>query len=176
MSGVTLREHGRPVELFLVLGAAQHRRTFADGVLHMPVDRRALRAADQRANDRIGLARIADFQVLGDGHEALAKGVKDRRLDEDARIRHADLTLVEEDAERGRPDGVVDIRIGEHDQRTLAAHFQRELLERLGGLDGEMPPGLRRAGERDHTHPRIGKDGRADFSGRPGDNAEQTLG
>src|SRR5271166_2129626 len=39
-----------------------------------------------------------------------------------------------------------------------------------------MPSGLCRARERDHTHPRIGKDGRADFSGRPGDHAEQTFG
>jgi hypothetical protein len=141
----------------------------------MPIDHGALGATDQRTDDRVGLARIADFQALRDRHEALAEGIEDRLLDEDARIRHANLTLMEEDAERRGPHRVIDVGIGEHDQRTLAAHFQRELLQGLGRFDREMPSGLGRAGERDHAHPRIGEDGRSDFGGRSGDYAEQTL-
>jgi hypothetical protein len=67
---------------------------------------------------------------------------------------------------------VVDIRVSEHDERALAAHFEREFLQRLGSFDRKMPAGLGRARKSDHPHPRIGEDGRADFGGRSGDHAE----
>lgn len=122
-------EHRGPVELLLVLGAAQHRRTFTDSVLDMPVDHGALRAADERADDRIGIARIADFQTFSNGDEAFAERIENRLLHKDARIRHADLALMEEDTESGSPDGIIDIRVGEHDEWAFAAHFERELLQ-----------------------------------------------
>jgi hypothetical protein len=54
---------------------------------------------------------------------------------------------MEEDAESGRADGVIDIGVAENDQGALSAHFEREVFERLRGFDGEMATGLGRACE-----------------------------
>jgi len=43
---------------------------------------------------------------------------------------------MEEDAERGRADGVIDVGVAENDQRTLSAHLEREAFERLRRFDG----------------------------------------
>jgi hypothetical protein len=91
--------------------AAQQFRALVDGVFDMAVDDGTLRATDQGADNGVGLARISVLQAFGDRDEAFAERVKYRLLNENPRIGHADLSLVEEDAERGRPHGVVDIRI-----------------------------------------------------------------
>jgi len=94
----------------------------------MTVDDGALRTSDQRPDHRVRLAGIADLQALGDLGEAFAERIEDRFLDENSGVGHADLALVKEDTESRRLDGIVDVGIAKHDQRALAAHFQRELL------------------------------------------------
>jgi hypothetical protein len=68
---------------------------------------------------------------------------------------------------------VIDVGVAENDQRALSAHLEREAFERLRRFDGKMATGLRRACKRDHPHPRVGENGRANFRGEPGDDAEE---
>jgi hypothetical protein len=139
----------------------------------MAVDHRALGAPDQGTDDGVRLARIADLQALRHRDEPLAERVENRLFDQDAGVGHANLALMEEDAECGRAHGVIDIGVAENNQRALAAHFEGEPLQRLRCLDGEMATGLRRASESDHPHSRIGENGRANFRRKPGDDAEE---
>ena len=137
----------------------------------MAVNHRALGAADERSNDRVGFARIADFETLGNLDKPVAEHIEDRLFDQNTRIRHADLALMEENPKGRGPDGIGHIRVGEHDQRALAAHLQCEFFQRPGRLDREMPAGLRRAGKGDHPNPWIGEDCRTDFRSRSGYHA-----
>ena len=139
----------------------------------MAVDHGALGSPDQGTDDGVRFARIADLQALRHRDETLAERIENRLLDQHAGIRHADLALMEEDAERGRADGVIDIRVAENDQRAFSAHLEREAFERLRRFDGEMATGLGRACERDHPHPGVGENGRANFRCEPGDDAEE---
>jgi len=94
-------------------------------------------------DDGVRLARIADLQALRHRDETLAERIENWLFDQDARVGHADLTLMEEDAECGRADGVIDVGVAENDQRTLSAHLEREAFQRLRRFDGEMATGLR---------------------------------
>ena len=57
--------------------------------------------------------------------------------------RHADLALVQEGAERGRVDRVVEVGVGQHDQRVLAAELEHDALQLSPGRLGELPAGAR---------------------------------
>jgi hypothetical protein len=57
----------------------------------MAVDHGALGSPDQRTDDSVGLARIADLQALRDRDETLAERVENRLLDQDTRVGHAHL-------------------------------------------------------------------------------------
>src|SRR5256885_14944576 len=54
-------------------------------------------------------------------------------LDQDARARAAVLTRVTEHRQRRRGGGLVEVGVGEHDVRGLAAQLQRDALDRLRG-------------------------------------------
>ncbi len=59
--------------------------------------------------------------------------VGDRLLDDDPARRHADLALVEERAERGGVDRVVEVGVGEDDQRVRAAELEHDALQVSAG-------------------------------------------
>ena len=82
-------------------------------------------------------------QGLGPGGEPVDEGVVDRPLDEDLAGVHADLPGVEERGEGGGLDRVVQVGVGEHDQRVVAAELEHAALERPPGPLGEDPPGGR---------------------------------
>ena len=66
---------------------------------------------------------------------------------EQARASAAGLALVEEDAARRAGDGAVEVGVGEHDRRRLAAKLERDLLEvARRGLHDQLAH-LGRAGE-----------------------------
>ena len=55
--------------------------------------------------------------------------------------RHADLALVEERAERGRVDGVLEVGVAEDDQRVVAAELEHDALQVAAGRLGELATG-----------------------------------
>ena len=110
-------ENGRPIKLLFVPGTAQDSRAFGHRVLDVPVNNAALRAADQRADNCVRLARIADLQRLSQRKQS-ARRTHQRSAPPPARARicHADLSLMEENAESSGAHRVVDVRISEHDR------------------------------------------------------------
>jgi hypothetical protein len=125
-----------------VLGPAQQFRSLVDSVLDVTVDHGALGSPDQRPNDGVRLAWIADLQALRHRDETLAERVENRLFDQDARVGHADLALVKEDAERGSAHGIIDTRVAKNDQRALSAHLEGEAFQCLCRFDRQMAPGL----------------------------------
>ncbi len=103
-------------------------------------------ARDQRAHvDVVGRPSGAE---RGDGlDQPLDEVVVRTLLDEDATAGAAVLAgVVEHRAGRGRRGGV-DIRVGEHDRRRLAAELERDALHGVRGTGEDGPADPRRAGE-----------------------------
>ena len=69
--------------------------------------------------------------------------------------RHADLTLVQERAERRGVDRVVEVGVAEHDQRVRAAELEHDALEVATRRLGELAADRGRAGEVDAAHLRV---------------------
>jgi hypothetical protein len=70
------------------------------------------------------------------GGEPVDEVVIDRVFHDDAVHGHADLSLVKEFTHRGCAHSLVDIRIGEDDEGTVAAEFQGDVLQvRAAGSD-----------------------------------------
>ncbi len=101
------------------------------------------------------VARVADFHRGGFGGETLEKFFVDGSFDDDAGACHADLALVNEDAEARGVDGVVEVGILENDQRAFAAHFEDDALAALGAFGGDDAADLGGAGEGDQLHARV---------------------
>ena len=86
----------------------------------------------------------------------LAELVRHRAVGHDALRRHADLARVHERAEARGVGGGVEVGVGEHDLRRLAAELEQAALEVLGALRGDDPPDARGAGEVHAPHRRVG--------------------
>jgi len=69
-----------------VSAASENPGTLRNGVLHMFIDERALSAADERTDHRLRIARITNLVGLGARGKLLTELVKNRGLDNDARI------------------------------------------------------------------------------------------
>jgi hypothetical protein len=138
----------------------------------MAIDEAALRAADEGADYRIGFMRVSDLARLGLLGEFLTELVEQRCLDDDLRVGHAHLALMEKDAKGRRLHGVGDIGIPQHDERVLAAHFQGKFLMVLGRFHSQLVAGLGRSREGDHTDARVGHELRADLGSRAGYDVE----
>src|SRR6201999_317254 len=154
------------VEIILVSATRENPRALGYGILHMLIDKGALRAADERPNHSLRIMRVADLVAPGTRGELLTKLVEHRRLDDDARVGHANLALVEVDPETARPYGVVHIGVAQHDEGILAADFQRDFLQVFRGFPRDELAHLRRAGERDHPHPGIADQRTGDLARR----------
>ena len=108
-----------------------------------------LRLGHQRADLRGGIKRIADDQARGACRQALQKVVQHRSVDEDAGAVRADLTSGIEVGEHRAGHRIVERGILEHDQRRLAAQFQRHRLQPGRGRRHHRPPRRHRSGQRD---------------------------
>ena len=161
MSGVTRSSTWALMSVPLTLAAGHQPGALGAGVEHQRCHALGRRAVDQRAQDRLALARVADGERLGLGGEALDEGVGDLLVDDDALGRHADLALVGEGAEGRGVDGLVEIGVVEHDQRRLAAQLQQHGLQVLGARLGDDLADARGAGEVDAPHGRV-RDQRVD--------------
>jgi hypothetical protein len=81
--------------------------------------------------------------------EALHEGVEDLALHEDSGARAAVLAGIVEEAHRRAGGGPLDVRIGEDDVGALAAEFEGDPLELVGGLAHDPLADRGRAGEAD---------------------------
>src|SRR5271163_2920621 len=130
-------DHRWMIEIAFVFSACDQAGAGGDGVFDFFVDHGALRGADERADYRVGIARVADLEGGGFGGKALQEFFIDRGFDDDARAGHADLSLVDENAEAGGVHGVVQIRIFQNNQRAFAAHFEDYSFAALGAFGGD---------------------------------------
>ncbi len=81
----------------------------------------------------------------------------DRRVHDVPPRRHADLALVEEGREGARRRGRLQRGVVEHDQRVVAAQFQRDPLQGAPRHGPHLPADGGGAGERHHRHRRVGR-------------------
>src|SRR5437764_978136 len=71
----------------------------------------------------------------------------------------ADLAVVAELAQDGRLRHLLDVGVGEDDQRGVAAEFQAEPLDLVGGAADQLLADPGRAGEADLADGRVGEQG-----------------
>src|SRR5439155_16891350 len=103
------------------------------GRFDQAVDALLLHRIDQRADVVRLVQRRADAQVLHARLDLLDEARVDRFLHQQARTGAAYLALIEPYRVDQAFDRGVEIRIVEHDERRLAAQFQRQLLAAAGG-------------------------------------------
>ena len=132
--------------------AGQHLGSGVDGLVDLPRHPVHRGRVDQRPDDGVRVAGVADGQRGGPGHQPGHELVVDGTFyDHLARV-HADLALVEESGERRGLHRVVQVRVGQHDKRVVAAQLEHAALQVPPGPFGEHPPGGRGAGEVDAPH------------------------
>src|SRR5579864_6342171 len=99
------------------------------------------------------IARISGFERLHVSNEAIDELIVDTRIYDDPVRAHADLALMEEPADDGRPYRMFQVGIIEDNERRIAAELQCHALE-LRGLHrkrSDMSANWRRTRERDQA-------------------------
>jgi len=111
------------------------------------VDALLLHRIDQRADIVRFIQRRADAQVLHARLHLADEALVDRLLHQQARTGAADLALVEPDRIDQAFDRRIQVGVVEHDERRLAAQFQRQLLAAAGRGLADQAADFGRAGE-----------------------------
>jgi hypothetical protein len=101
--------------------------------------------------------------------------VRDAALQEQARGRGADLAAVVEGARGGIGHGALEIGVGEHDHRVLAAELEDHGLDPVGGAREDAPAGRDRAGEADAAHQRVADQRLSGLRAETGDHVEHAV-
>src|SRR5207302_2433481 len=118
------------------------------GVIDVGLDDVGLRGIDERADvDRAVVAGNALAKVAHLLRHQVDELVVNRLLYIHALHRDASLAGVLHRPEHRRVGGALEVGVGEHDHRVLAAEFERYRGERLRGPFHHGPPDLGRAGE-----------------------------
>ncbi|MNS98286.1 hypothetical protein D3C72_1326500 [compost metagenome] len=91
--------------------------------------------------------------------QALDKGIVHGVMHVDPVRADAGLAAVAELGRHQAVDRGVEVGIVEHDERCIAAQFQRQLLQRRGGFTRQMLAHRRGAGEGDLAHAAVGQPG-----------------
>ena len=154
--------------------ADDDRRALAQADLDVVLDPVALLGADERPDLGRLVGRVADLDGAGRLGEQLDDPLVDRALDEDPAPGAAVLPGVVEDAVRRFLRELLEVGVGEHDVRALAAELERDLLHVAGGQPHDLLAGRGLAGERDLADARVGRDrrtGRAAGSGHDVEDA-----
>lgn len=99
----------------------------------------------------------ADESIANEGGETIDELVVDARVHDDPVRAHADLTLMQEAADNGRPHRMFQVRIVEDNERRVAAELQCDPLElrRLHRKRTDMSAHRRRTRERDQAGNRV---------------------
>src|SRR6185503_3459855 len=191
----TLRyEHG--AENFLLHDAHRALDVGHDGRLHVeaPMRRRVAAGDDGRALVAAGLDVADDAFLLLARHErahlrariearseldrlrraadAFDDAIEDLPVHVQARARSTHLPGVEEDRARGAADDGLDVRIGQHNDRRLAAELERHTLQGVGRGFVDCLSDERGAGERDLVDTRMSHEGGADVLAVAGQNVD----
>src|SRR4051794_22495486 len=116
-------------------------------VAHVRRDAVAMSRTDQGTHLRLVVGRVGDDDSVHCLLELRHEVVVRRSLHEDARARAAVLTGVVEDGVWRRRGGLLQVGVGEHDVRTLAAQLQRHGLYPRCATGHDLPAHLGRAGE-----------------------------
>src|ERR1700736_5016643 len=132
--GFYVSQAGRLVEVPFVCAASQESRSGCARLLNLGIDQFALRSSDERADNKVGITRITNLQSLDLGHESFEEGIVASRLHDDAGTRHANLPLMDEYAEAGGCDGIIEIGVLKHNQRAFPTKLQDHLLAVLGAF------------------------------------------
>ena len=104
--------------------------------------------ADQRSHFRVAIERRAQLDGLGFLGHGIDKLLVDRLLHQNAAAGGTDFALIDEDAEERAVDGGFEIRVGEENVGRLAAEFESDALDRVGGLLDDDLADCRAARER----------------------------
>ena len=133
--------------------ARHERRTGVASRGDVAGDLRAVRVRDHRTDHAGDVEAVADPHAARERGEPVDERVVDRVVHADARARHAVLSLQEERRHGDAGDREFEVGIVHHDDRRLAAEFERDLFEVAErGLD-DLASGRGRAGERDLVDP-----------------------
>ena len=137
IAAVDLAEDGRLEEVPLVepgrAGAAgQDLRPLGSGVLDQAAGLLQGRLGEHRADLHPFVQAVAELELLGQLDGGLGELLADRLVDVEPRRGDADLAVVAELAEDGRLRDLVDVGVGEDDQRGVAAEFEAEPLDLVG--------------------------------------------
>ena len=109
----------------------------------------AVRGADERAHLDSGAEAVAELDAGDLLDHRLDELLVNGSLDEQARACGAHLALVGEGGEQRAVHRGLEVGVGEHDVRILAAQLKRDFLEVAGGRDRDLAAGQRAAGEGD---------------------------
>ncbi len=154
---VDIGEDRRPdeisgLEAFRLAGAAgQERRALGNARFDQRLHPLELNMADERADMGAILRRIADPRLHADAPGDFHDLVIGAALDEHACRGITGLAGIVEAFENAGGHPLLDIGIGKDDVRRLSAEFERNALDRIGGVlaDGDTRP--RRTGEGHHV-------------------------
>ena len=165
----------RPVEQPVEGAAGGEPGAAGDARLHQAVHLVPLTGVDERAERHLPGVRVPDRQRVGVRGEPLDILVGDVGVHEVPAGRHADLPRVQVGAPRPGGHREVQVRVGQDDERGVAAELQVDPLEVPPGELGDGPSGGGRAGERDDPDRGVRDQRRADV-GAAGQDVQQALG
>ena len=131
---------------------------------------------NQRADLHAGFGKLPHLQRLHPGDEGFEEALVDGPLHEEAVGGDARLAGVAHLGQQRPFHRHFEVRILEHQQRRVAAQFQRQRLDRVGGVADQHPADFRRAGERHLAAERVAEELLAELIGRPAHDLQDAFG
>ena len=132
---------------------------------------------DEGADLGLGIVGVADDDVLRAGGVLFAEFVVDGALHQDAGAGGAAFPVEGEDTEQGRIDRGVQVGVGEHDARGLAAELHGQALEVGGGVaEDRLARWWSRPVKEISGHVRVLDQGVAGFLAEAVDQVEHAVG
>ena len=130
--------------------ASQH-GTLGDPGGDVGLDLLSMRGGDQRTGLGLVVERATEANLLSLGDQRVDEPLVQLVLHYEPRTGRAHLARVQEDRGERHVDRGVEVRIGEYHVRVLAAQFQGDALDRVGGSLHHCLARGKAAGERDQV-------------------------
>ncbi|MCY1503749.1 hypothetical protein D9M68_378890 [compost metagenome] len=138
------------------MATQQQGRAFGQGGLDLAIEFVAQVEAGHGSDEGGVSLGIADLQRLDRRHEALGEGFGDGGFEDDALGGDAHLAGVVEATGDRSLHGLVQIGVGQHDERVGTAQLQHALLQCRTGLGRDGCTGADATGHRHHGDTRVG--------------------
>src|SRR5471030_3303094 len=169
-------QNGRFEEVaFHDLATGQNGCAFADRVSNVFLNLGHGFFVDQRASGGAFFQTVADLEFGHSHFQLLGERVVDRILDVQAVGADAGLAVVAVFGNDRAFDGLIQVRVVEHNKRRVAAQFQRDLLDVLGAFGHQLATDFGGAGEGQFAHDRVAGQLAADVAGAAGHHAEHAI-